>query len=134
MMKRWLKVISQSPTAWVRLATATWSAKDRLELCFTVSVGKNGREVDRWLVRIRGVRDFSICDANGGGIQLSDAAHPAVRQFVEPTCVLHFSGLVNAAGEVASRLWQSHVAAVADWIPIDRYLPPPARLNALLAP
>jgi hypothetical protein len=101
-------------------------------LHFTVSVGKNRREVDHWLVRVRGVRDFLICDANGGGIQMSDVSHPAVRQFVEPTCVLHFAGLVNPAGEVVARLWESHLAAVDDWIPIDRYLPPFAKLRALL--
>jgi hypothetical protein len=131
-MNQFLKFVLDRPDSWVRLAETSWHTNRRVVLRFEVAVGRGKTAVGNWWVRAEGVREFAVCDADGGGIQLSVGSHPAVRQYTDRLSTLRFQGTVQDPARTISDLWMKHVEASDDWIPIDRYLPTPQRLQEIL--
>jgi hypothetical protein len=130
-----LREITQSAEfterGWLRLASSHWDDRAiRLEL--EVAEGRGREAVARWTVACSNVREYLICDADGGGLQVNGSDHPVVRQHIEPRADLFFQGKPSAPTELLGRLWLAHRAIADDWIDFDRYLNLPGRLERLL--
>jgi hypothetical protein len=132
-MKRFLTAIEAKPDSWVRLVEASWRAKRRVTLRFGIAGSRSGSVLEEWWVYADSVRECSLSDANGGGLQLSLGSHPALRQYTDPVVALRFQGPVNDGAAAIGDLWRKHVDVVDDWIAADRYLPTPERMKELLA-
>jgi hypothetical protein len=84
--------------------------------------GKAGRLGASWDIHCRGVRELSISDLDGGGIQLYPPSHPAARQYSDAKTTLRCEvGEAMSAGVGA--LLEAHIRATDDWVPFDRYVP-----------
>jgi hypothetical protein len=125
--------LSEWPDSWVYLSDATWSSNHRFVLRFTVRSQRRGPVVGRWSIRATGVREFSIRDADGGGLQLSGGLHPVLRQYTDSVAALRLESSVVDVAAVVGDLWAAHVALVDDWIHPERYLGQPRELQARLA-
>lgn len=119
-IQRAIKSINSYTRRWVRVERVR-NADSELELCFTIHRGKNGTKVHSWIVACSGVHEASITDFNGGGLALYPSNHPAARQYIAPQANLRWPRACDGA-KVLSALWQAHLNAVGDWIPLDRYL------------
>ena len=95
---------------------------DGLALSLGVRRGRRGPRVGLWEVRCTGVREICISDLDGGGIALYPPTHPAARQFTAPVTRLTYlpgQEFFKALGALAA----AHLAAVDDWVPVERFLP-----------
>ncbi len=123
------------PDSWVRVDRVD-RLRGGLRLHLGVCQGRGGPVVAEWVLTCRGIRETKIDDLDGGGLQLWDAGHPAVRQYTDAVVRLRCSppDLRSALGV----LFEAHAAAVDDWIPFDRYLglelPAPAKVLRLRGP
>jgi hypothetical protein len=117
--------------SWVRVERVRRVPRGLL-LDLSVCQGKRGPIRASWLLACHGVREAHIDDLDGGGLQLSDARHPAARQYTDPIV-----GVACSPADVSSiigALFAAHFAAVDDWIPFHRYLgldvPSPSTLSS----
>jgi hypothetical protein len=111
---------------WVDVASVA-QASGGLDITVVLRSRKKGPVFATWNVRCRGVREFEFSDLTGGGIRLYSSDHPAAKQYVAGGARL--SCRTGGAGTQAwLALAAAHVAAVDDWVPLERYLPstPPA--------
>ena len=102
-------------------------------LRFGLANGRGGPILEEWWVSADRVKEYSLSDANGGGLRHTRGSHPAVRQYTDSQMALRFRGGVDDAAAAVGELWRRHVQAVDDWIPSDRYLPSPGVLEELLS-
>ena len=80
-----------------------------------------------WLVACHRVREFSLTDFEGGGLNFWRDDHPLLSQYSSPKASLQVR-VSGADRDVAlGVLWRTHVQAVDDWIDFDRFVHP-ARL------
>jgi hypothetical protein len=92
-MKEPLGEITQSSelaaSGWVRIDAARWMG-DTIELSLAIDEGRDGRPLAHWAVRCLDVCEHRLCDANGGGLQVSGGDHPVVQQHLDPITSLLF--------------------------------------------
>ena len=112
--------INSSPDSWVRIEQIR-KIPQGLELCICIHRGKRGRRAEAWRVRCLGIREFHIADMDGGGLAIYPSTHPAARQYMARQVELRWSGGEDYS-TVLGALYQAHMDAVDDWIPIDRYI------------
>jgi len=115
-----------TPAGWVDVASVA-QAPGGLDITVALRSRKKGRVLATWNVRCRGVREFEFSDLSGGGIRLYSSDHPAAQQYVAGSARLSCR-TSGARSQAWLAVAAAHVAAVDDWVPVERYLPstPPA--------
>jgi len=107
---------------WVSVKSVSAERRDlhvRLELWPRASEGP----ARLWAVSCFHVREFSLSDFDGGGLNWWDRKHPLLSQFTSPKASLRVrrSGATNDM--ILGILALAHRAVVDDWIPFDRFVP-----------
>lgn len=115
-----IKRIDSLPDSWVRMEQIR-RIPSGLEICIAIHTGRRGRRLETWRIRSLGIREFQICDMDGGGLALYSSTHPAARQYMARQVTLRWSGCDDSTA-VFCALFQAHRDAVDDWIPVGRYL------------
>ena len=106
---------------WVRMTSCRW-IEDAIELQLEIDEGQGGRPLAHWIVRCFEVGEHMLCDADGGGLQVSGSDHPVVRQHLDPRTSLFFGASPTPGSDVVGGLFSAHRDLVDDWIAFDRYL------------
>ncbi|MEQ8765988.1 MAG: hypothetical protein RL885_18870 [Planctomycetota bacterium] len=86
----------------------------------------------RWRIRARGVREYRLEEA-AGDLEVFEADHFVLRQYLEPRRALGFRGQPPSPAETVGRLWLIHRDIAGEWVPFERYLNVCAGLEDLLA-
>jgi hypothetical protein len=118
-MEQLLKALDA--TRWITVRSV-WTERRDLHLHLELFPTSDA-EASVWLVSCLGVREFSLVDFDGGGLQCWRDDHPALSQYTSPKASLRvvLSGASRAAA--LGVLWRAHVEAVDDWVEFDRFVP-----------
>src|SRR2546426_749441 len=76
-----------------------------------------------WLVSCQHVRQFSLTDFDGGGLNLWKRNHPLLSLFSSPKASLKVKIGDRSGAECAGLMLEAHRQAVDDWIAFDRFVP-----------
>jgi hypothetical protein len=120
-LEKAIGTIHKTPDGWLYI-DGVRQGRPGLVLSLVLRKGKMGRRLGEWRVHCRGVREFHISDPTGGGIRLYSSGHPAARQYTAPKARLRCRPQGSRTDMLAA-LAAAHLAAVDDWVPIERYLP-----------
>ena len=77
-----------------------------------------------WLVSCRKVREFSLSDFDGGGLNFWTKNHPLLSQFSSQKASLRVTLGGRTTAECVGVLLRIHRQSVDDWIDFDRFVPP----------
>jgi hypothetical protein len=116
-----IREIQRTPGGWIHVE-AIRKTRAGVVLSLDVRKGKRGATIGGWEVTCDGIRELNLSDLDGGGIRLYRSSHPSAKQYVAPMARLRCRQAGNVVS-VLGALAQAHLAAVDDWIPLDRYLP-----------
>lgn len=114
----------------IDIASAHWRPRG---LTLTLEVDHGTGELSSWSVHCDEVLEYHLSSAFDCGLDIWDASHPAIDQYVQQTERLTFATAAREPARVIGELWMAHRAAVDDWIPFDRYLNAELPLHILLA-
>jgi hypothetical protein len=120
-LHRAIGTIHKTPDGWLHIEGVR-QGRPGLVLSLVLRRGRTGRRLLEWQVHCRGVREFHISDLTGGGIRLYSAGHPAARQYTARKARLRCRP-AGSRRDMLAALAAAHLAAVDDWVPIERYLP-----------
>jgi len=120
-LQRAIGTIHRTPEGWLHIEGIR-QGRPGLVLSLVLRKGRTGRRLREWQVHCRGVREFHISDLTGGGIRLYSAGHPAARQYTARKARLRCRP-EGSRRDMLAALAATHLAAVDDWVPIERYLP-----------
>jgi len=119
-------------SGWARVASIAWDAA-QMTVDVAIDAGQGGPTRARWRVTCTGVREYRICDANGGGLKMSGHDHPAVRQYLDLHGRLRLESPPKDANAIVGPLWLGHRRLVDDWIEFDRYMKLPFEASGVIA-
>ena len=119
-LDRAIASIHRVPEGWVRIAGVR-RAPGGVVLSLGVYHGKAGRLEASWEIRCAGVRELSISDLDGGGIQLYLPSHPAARQYSDAKATLRCEAGEPVSAAIGALL-EAHIRETDDWVPFDRYV------------
>lgn len=108
---------------WVSVSSVSAEGRDlhlRLELTYRA----RERRTELWVVSCFGVREFSLNDFNGGGLNWWDRDHPLLSQFTSPKASLRVRLSRTGNEKIVGVLAGAHRAIVDDWIPFERFARP----------
>jgi hypothetical protein len=114
--------------SWVR-AESVHYIRGGVALHFVVLRGRRGKAIARWRIVCRGVRELSVSELDGGGLQVYAANHPVAKQYSDRLATLRWRPR-GRGGEAIGALLAAHTGLVDDWIPFERYTS--SRLDAPL--
>jgi hypothetical protein len=113
--------------SWIR-AEAVRYRPTGVELAFVALRSRRGNRIASWQIVCGGVRELSVSDLDGGGIQLYSSSHPAAKQYSADGAALQWRPS-GRGPEALGALLAAHIRLVDDWIPFERYTSP-RRLEA----
>ena len=120
-MKSFLRAVRSRH--WVSVKSVSAERRD-LHVRFELWPRASERRAELWAVSCFGVREFSLSDFDGGGLNWWGRDHPALSQFTSPKASLQIR-LPGAANDmIVGILALAHRAAVDDWIPFERFAHP----------
>lgn len=105
---------------WVSVRSVSAERRDlhlRLELWSQPSE----RPTELWTISCFGVREFSLSDFDGGGLNWWDRDHPLLLQFTSPKASLRVALSGSTIEMITGILASAHRAIVDDWIPFERF-------------
>jgi hypothetical protein len=108
---------------WVSVRSVSAERRDlhlRLELWSRPSE----RPTELWTVSCFGVREVSLSDFDGGGLNWWDRDHPLLSQFTSPKASLRVRLSRTTNEMIIGILVSAHRAIVDDWIPFERFARP----------
>jgi hypothetical protein len=120
-MKQLLDVVQKDH--WL-LVTSVAHQRRNLLLRFELSPAPKDGTPPVWLVSCRQVREFSLSDFDGGGLNWWKRKHPLLAQFSSPKASLEVDLVDRSHEECAGVLLQAHRRIVDDWIEFDRFISP----------
>jgi hypothetical protein len=120
-MKRLLDVVQKDH--WL-LVTSVAHERRNLLLRFELFPAPKDGTPPAWLVSCRQVREFSLSDFDGGGLNWWKRKHPLLAQFSSPKASLDVDLGDRSHEECAGFLLQAHRRIVDDWIDFDRFISP----------
>ncbi len=100
---------------WVSLSEARWH-EGRLALVFSVASGQGGDVRSAWTVSCEDVLEFSISEADGGGVNFYVEGHPAIGRYSEPVGHVNLNLPVESPFEAVGVLAVAHEEASNGWI------------------
>ena len=108
---------------WVSVRSVSAERRD-LHVRFELWPRAGEPRAQRWVVSCFGVREFSLSDFDGGGLNWWSDDHPLLSQFTSPKASLRVgrSGATNET--IIGILALAHRAAVDDWIAFERFAHP----------
>jgi hypothetical protein len=120
-MKRLLNAVGEN--RWFSV-TAVCSERRNLVLRFESSAAPADGAIGAWLVSCRQVREFSLTDFDGGGLNFWTKSHPLLSQFSSRKASLRVTVGRRTMAECVGMLLKVHRQSVDGWIDFDRFLPP----------
>ena len=105
------------------IVTSVSHERRNLFLRFELFPAPAGRMPPAWLVSCRQVREFSLTDFDGGGLNLWTKSHPLLSQFSSPKASLKIPIGGRTRAECIGTLFQTHRQLVDDWIEFERFVP-----------
>jgi len=120
-MKQLLAVARED--RWLLVTSVSHEQRDLL-LRFEVSPAPVDGTPPAWDVLCRQVREFSLTDFDGGGLNLWKTKHPLLAQFTSRRASLKVIVGGRTRAECAGLLLEAHRHAADDWIDFDRFVPP----------
>ena len=99
-----------------------------------VSVMDSGEEYSwkRWRLEARGLRDYALRDAYGD-LYFEESDHVLARCQTDTRQQLMFRDRPRSIPETIGNLWTAHRRIAGRWIPLERFMNRPDRLEELLA-
>jgi hypothetical protein len=120
-MKRLLNAVDEN--RWLSVTHFSSERRD-LELRFESFPAPADGSTNAWLVSCRQVREFSLTDCDGGGLNFWTKSHPLLSQFSSRKASLRVSVGRRTMAECLGMLLKVHRQSVDDWIDFDRFVPP----------
>jgi len=120
-MKQLLDVVRKDH--WL-LVTSVTHERRNLFLRFELFPAPKDNTPPAWLVSCQQVREFSLSDFNGGGLNWWKRKHPLLAQFMSPKASLEVDLGDRSHEECAGLLLQAHRGIVDDWIDFDKFMSP----------
>jgi hypothetical protein len=108
---------------WLRV-TSVGCERRNLLLRFELFPESSDDTPPTWLVSCREVREFSLSDFDGGGLNWWKRKHPLLAQFSSPKASLEIDIGDRSHEECAGLLLQAHRRSVDDWIDFDKFISP----------
>lgn len=118
-MKSLLRKVAAS--RWVSVTFVLVERRD-LHVGFDVYPVSVARPPEPWLVSCLGVREFSLRDFDGGGLNFWTGNHPLLSQYTSPKASLRVRVSRETREMVTGVLLLAHTDAVGDWIDFDRFI------------
>ena len=106
------------------LVTSVSSERRNLVLRFESLPAPTDGSIGAWLVSCRQVREFSLTDFDGGGLNFWTKNHPLLSQFSSQKASLRVTVGGRTTAECVGVLLKIHRQSVDDWIDFDRFVPP----------
>ena len=120
-MKRLLDTVGEN--RWLSVTTVT-SERRNLMLRFESFPAPADGSTGAWLVSCRQVREFSLTDFDGGGLNFWTKSHPLLSQFSSRKASLRVTVGRRTMAECIGMLLKVHSQSVDGWIDFERFLPP----------
>jgi len=119
-MKQLLELVGEG--RWL-LVTSIISERRDLTIRFEFFPALTDGLVSAWIVSCRQVRDFSLTDFHGGGLNFWTTNHPVLSQFSSRKASLRISVDGRTRAECVGALFMAHRRCVDDWIEFHRFVP-----------
>lgn len=116
------ELVAVTERCWLQVASVV-AERRSLTIRFAVwPPPDDGKTIPTWVVSCNQVRDFSLTDFNGGGLNFWDDDHPLLQQFRSPKASLSIAVGKRPQAECAGVLLRAHHRLVGDWIEFERFM------------